>query len=181
MLRLTATKVTRRTPQRRNYSIETNPEVGPEKRIYLSSRDYIGGRRIVKEVGFVSASSVQTKSFFHDLLSRVRGFFGGEVDFYSQLVNTANADATRRLQKEAIKAGADSVVSVKLQSSATSDPTAGVFVYSSAYGTAVKTLPDEDAEAAPDQLIEQDAIDGVKPHQSNSSRSRAKVGAFGRT
>jgi uncharacterized protein YbjQ (UPF0145 family) len=147
---------------------------------FAATGDVIAGRKIVKEVGFVSASSVQTKSFFHDVLSRIRGFVGGEVDFYSQLVNTANADATRRLQKEAIKAGGDSVVSVKLQSSATSDPTAGVFVYSSAYGTAVKTVPDENADAGPVQLLEQDAIDGVQPTRPNSPKGKSKVGAFGR-
>lgn len=128
--------------------------------------DYISGRDIVKEVGLVSASSVQTKSFFHDIAARIRGLFGGEVDFYSQLLNSANADACRRLQKEALKAGGDSVVSIKVQNSATSDPTAGVFVYATAYGTAVQTQPGSDRDAAPDVLKQ-------APDTANSQTSRS--------
>eukprot|EP00029_Vermamoeba_vermiformis_P003123 TRINITY_DN13497_c0_g1_i1.p1 TRINITY_DN13497_c0_g1~~TRINITY_DN13497_c0_g1_i1.p1 ORF type:complete len:161 (+),score=26.36 TRINITY_DN13497_c0_g1_i1:29-484(+) len=109
-------------------------------RVLLSTRDVISGYKVVEELGVVAGSSVQARSFFHDLWSRVRGFMGGEAVFYSQLMTHASADAARRLMKEAEKKGANAVVRLRYENSSTSDPTAGVFVYSMAYGTAVKVV-----------------------------------------
>eukprot|EP01121_Diplochlamys_sp_Union-15-3_P008644 TRINITY_DN2311_c0_g1_i1.p1 TRINITY_DN2311_c0_g1~~TRINITY_DN2311_c0_g1_i1.p1 ORF type:complete len:118 (+),score=21.92 TRINITY_DN2311_c0_g1_i1:195-548(+) len=89
------------------------------------------------ELGLVAGVSVQAKSFFHDLWSRLRGFFGGEVTTYGDLVSMSSHTAAERLIAEAKRRGAHGVVAVRFQNSITSDPTAGVYSYSIAYGTAV--------------------------------------------
>ena len=47
--------------------------------------------------------------------------------------------------------GADAIINVKITMSSTSDPTAGVFVYTMVYGTAVITEPHPEGET-PDPL-----------------------------
>eukprot|EP01130_Rhizamoeba_saxonica_P013564 TRINITY_DN5800_c0_g1_i3.p1 TRINITY_DN5800_c0_g1~~TRINITY_DN5800_c0_g1_i3.p1 ORF type:complete len:109 (+),score=21.88 TRINITY_DN5800_c0_g1_i3:308-634(+) len=89
-------------------------------------------------MGLVSGSSVHARSFLHDLYSRVVGFFGGEVPTYSLLMERATMESTANLMDMAKKKGADAVINVRIDNSATSDPTSGVFFYSHAYGTAVK-------------------------------------------
>eukprot|EP01125_Pyxidicula_operculata_P002547 TRINITY_DN12402_c0_g1_i1.p1 TRINITY_DN12402_c0_g1~~TRINITY_DN12402_c0_g1_i1.p1 ORF type:complete len:168 (+),score=19.69 TRINITY_DN12402_c0_g1_i1:44-547(+) len=124
-----------------NYSTNESTQkpviISDETVVLLTTRQFFEDKTIVKEIGVVSGSSVQSRTFFHDLWSRVLGFFGGEVISYSELLSRATSDATRSLMIAAAKNGANGVVKISYQMNTTSDPTAGVFCYALAYGTAV--------------------------------------------
>jgi len=108
----------------------------------LSSRNHIEGKLIVEEFGMVTGCAVHARTFWHDVLSRVIGFFGGEVPSYSELVRRATQDSAATMMKAAVEQGGNCVLTVRYNISATSDPTAGVFCYSCAIGTAVKVIDD---------------------------------------
>jgi len=106
--------------------------------ILLTTRSEISGKRIEQEFGVVTGCSVHARSFFHDIMSRLVGFFGGEAMAYSELVTMTTKDAAGAMMRAAEKAGANAVIAVKFDFSATSDPTAGVFCWAACIGTAVR-------------------------------------------
>jgi len=111
--------------------------------VLLSSRNFIEGKIVVEEFGLVTGCAVHARTFWHDLLSRVIGFFGGEVPSYSELVRRSTQDSAATMMKAAVEQGANCVLAVRYNISATSDPTAGVFCYSCAIGTAVRVIDEE--------------------------------------
>jgi len=113
-------------------------QVLEEKKIFLTTCSSFDGMTITKHLDMVTGYSVQARTFFHDMFSRFIGFFGGEVPSYAELVNRCTRDAVRSLMTAAHESNADGIVGIKFQMSSTSDPTAGVFCYVLAYGTAVK-------------------------------------------
>eukprot|EP01120_Amphizonella_sp_Union-15-10_P017637 TRINITY_DN984_c0_g1_i1.p1 TRINITY_DN984_c0_g1~~TRINITY_DN984_c0_g1_i1.p1 ORF type:complete len:159 (-),score=23.80 TRINITY_DN984_c0_g1_i1:107-583(-) len=109
-----------------------------KKRVLLTTRDEFYQNRITGELGIVFGTSTRARSFFHDLWCRVLGFFGGEIEIYGSLISATTQSATQSLLDEAEKRGADGVVRYKIENDVTSDPTAGVFSWAVAYGTAVQ-------------------------------------------
>jgi uncharacterized protein YbjQ (UPF0145 family) len=122
----------------------TDSTVQPDPKMLITTSSFLYGRRIIREVALVSGSSVRAKNVLFDLLSRVSGFFGWEVTFYGSLLSETSAQAVERMIAEAAALGADAIIDVKFTMSSTSDPTAGVFVYTMTYGTAVLTEPHKD-------------------------------------
>lgn len=105
---------------------------------FLSTDSQIDGRRTVRQLGVVTASSVRTKNILYDVLEAVRRVVGGECVLYTQLLNETTAEATKRLLEVAQDKGATSVIRVKYETTTTMNRLlVGLHVCVLAYGTAV--------------------------------------------
>ena len=91
--------------------------------------DIVQGRAIETELGIVAGSSVKSRGLLFDLWARVRGLLGGEVRSYGELLASSSSEATRRMMREAEHVGADGVVRVRYQLTATADPASGAYCY----------------------------------------------------
>eukprot|EP01127_Copromyxa_protea_P014458 TRINITY_DN402_c0_g1_i2.p1 TRINITY_DN402_c0_g1~~TRINITY_DN402_c0_g1_i2.p1 ORF type:complete len:160 (-),score=23.53 TRINITY_DN402_c0_g1_i2:89-541(-) len=114
------------------------PTQSDDIHILLSTRENIEGQKVVQEFGIVTGCSVQARTFWHDISCRVLGFFGGDIPPYGTLLERATQEATRKMMEAAKEQGANCVLRTRTQVSITSDPTAGVFCYCVANGTAVE-------------------------------------------
>ena len=85
-------------------------------------------------LGLVKGSTVQSRHMGKDIMSGLKTLVGGELTAYSEMLNDARAQATKRMVDEAEKLGADAIVNVRYASSAVMQGAAEILVY----GTAVK-------------------------------------------
>ena len=92
------------------------------------------GRTITEVLGYVKGSTVQTKNIGKDFLAGLKSLVGGEIKYYTDMMNEARKIATERLLREADEMGADAVLGFRLQTSAVMGGAAEII----AYGTAVK-------------------------------------------
>lgn len=99
----------------------------------LVNTDYITGKEL-EMLGLVKGSTIQSKNFGKDLAQSLKSLVGGELKFYTQMMNEARDLATSRMVEEAEKLGADAVVNIRYASSSVMQGAAEVIVY----GTAVK-------------------------------------------
>ncbi len=99
----------------------------------LVNTDYITGKEL-EMLGLVKGSTIQTKNVGHDITQSFKTLVGGELKAYNDMMNTARALATKRMEEEAQGMGADAVVNVRYATSAVMQGAAEVM----AYGTAVK-------------------------------------------
>jgi len=131
------------------FSTEPSSEIP----IRLSNRNQIHGRKVVKELGLVSAGAVRTKNILVDVLAALRGVFGGSSHWYSSLVNDATSEASTKLATNAHKLGATSVVRVRFQINTTMHRLAtSVQCTVLAYGTAVCDEAVATEEGAKDEI-----------------------------
>lgn len=107
--------------EERNFMILTNIETIP-------------GQTIAEHYGMVSGSSVRAKHFGRDFVAGVKNMFGGEIEEYTELMNEARKEATKRMVLAAMQMGANAIVNVRYATSAITAGAAEVY----AYGTAVK-------------------------------------------
>lgn len=94
----------------------------------------IAGREIVETLGLVRGSVVRAKHIGSDIVAGLRNIVGGEVKEYAQLLAAAREQAMDRMVDDAVSAGADAVVCVRLATSTITDGSSEVL----AYGTAVR-------------------------------------------
>lgn len=87
-------------------------------------------------LGIVQGNMVQTKNFGHDLGASLKTLVGGELKAYTDMMNEARDEATKRMTDQAAGMGADAIVCVRYASSAIMQGAAEVI----AYGTAVKLV-----------------------------------------
>lgn len=76
---------------------------------------------------------MRAKDVTKDITSAIRAVFGGELPHYTQLMQDAREEAMSRLEDEALKLGANAVVSLRLSSTNIAANSSEVMVY----GTAV--------------------------------------------
>ncbi|MBQ3078593.1 MAG: YbjQ family protein [Clostridia bacterium] len=95
--------------------------------------DYIPGKEF-EVLGLVKGTVVQSKHFGKDFMAGMRTLVGGEIKGYTEMLVEARNIATKRMEEEALKLGADAVVGIHYGSSAIMQGAAEVI----AYGTAVK-------------------------------------------
>ena len=115
----------------------------PVERIKTTTRDYIEGTEIVKELGVVVGNSVLSRNVGMDILTRFKALVGGELYPYTSLLEDATEDATKRVMNEARLVQANGVLRLRYQMSALSDPIAGTFIAVMATGTAVRFVQSE--------------------------------------
>lgn len=99
----------------------------------LMTINEVPGREIVKVLGYVKGSIVQTKHIGKDIMASLRSLVGGEVKGYSEMMNEARKIATERLLQDAEALGANAIIGFRLQSSTIMGGAAEII----AYGTAV--------------------------------------------
>eukprot|EP00759_Apiculatamorpha_spiralis_P023156 PhF_6_TR2701/c0_g1_i1/m.4437 len=108
--------------------------------ILTTTRDYISGTRITRELGVVVGNSVKTRNILLDIVMRLKGIVGGELTNYTVLMEQAASEATERMMREALELKANAVVRLRYQTSTMTDPVAGLVVSVMATGTAVEVV-----------------------------------------
>ncbi|MCL1810900.1 MAG: YbjQ family protein [Methanomassiliicoccaceae archaeon] len=99
----------------------------------LVSTNYISGKEL-EMLGLVKGSTVQTKHIGKDITQGLKSVVGGELKAYTEMMNEARAQATKRMVEEAEALKADAVVNIRYSTSAIVQGAAEVI----AYGTAVR-------------------------------------------
>ena len=99
----------------------------------LVNTDYISGKEL-ETLGLVQGSTIQSKNIGRDITQSFKTLVGGELKAYTDMMNEARAQATKRMVGEAEALGADGVVNIRYASSTVMQGAAEVI----AYGTAVK-------------------------------------------
>lgn len=99
----------------------------------LVTTDFISGKSL-ETLGIVKGTTVQSRHMGKDLMASFKTIVGGELQGYTEMLNDARAQATKRMVAEAEAMGADGVVNIRYASSAITQGAAEVMVY----GTAVK-------------------------------------------
>ena len=85
-------------------------------------------------LGIVKGSTVQSRHVGKDILSGLKTLIGGELTNYTEMMNDARAQATKRLVAEAEAMDADAVINLRYTSSAVMSGASEIL----AYGTAIK-------------------------------------------
>ncbi len=93
----------------------------------------IPGKRVVRHLGVVQGSTVQTKNVFRDIGASLKNLVGGELKSYTDLLNEARQGAIDRMKREAEALGANAVLNVRFSTSTITQGAAELL----AYGTAV--------------------------------------------
>ena len=99
----------------------------------LVNTNYIAGKEL-EMLGLVKGSTVQTKHIGKDITQGLKSVVGGELKAYTEMMDEARAQATKRMVAEAEALGAEAVVNIRYSTSAIVAGAAEVI----AYGTAVK-------------------------------------------
>ena len=99
----------------------------------LVNIDHIPGKEF-EVLGLVKGTVVYSRNFGKDFMAGMKTLVGGEIEGYTEMLNTARQIATKRMVDEAEQLGADAVVNVRYGSSSVMQGAAEVI----AYGTAVK-------------------------------------------
>ena len=101
----------------------------------LVNIDYIPGKEI-EALGMVKGTVVYSKNFGRDFMASMKTLVGGEIEGYTEMLNTARQIAVKRMVEEAEQMGADAIVNMRYGSSSVMQGAAEVI----AYGTAVKFM-----------------------------------------
>ena len=99
----------------------------------LVSIDNIPGTEL-EALGIVKGTVVYSKHFGKDFMAAMKTLVGGEIESYTDMLNTARQIATKRMVEQAEKLGADAIVGIRYGSSSVMQSAAEVLTY----GTAVK-------------------------------------------
>lgn len=95
--------------------------------------DYLPGKEF-EILGMVKGSTIQSRHLGKDIMSGLKTLVGGELTAYSEMLNAARAQATKRMVDAAEQMQADAIINVRYASSTVMQGAAEIL----AYGTAVK-------------------------------------------
>ncbi len=101
----------------------------------LLNIDYIPGKQI-EALGLVKGSTVMSKHLGKDFMAGMKTIVGGEIESYTEMLDSARKIATKRMVDEAEALGADAILNIRYSSSSVMQGAAEV----TAYGTAVRIL-----------------------------------------
>ncbi len=99
----------------------------------LVNIDYIPGKEL-EVLDIVKGTVVYSKNIGRDFMAGMKTLVGGEIEGYTEMLNTARQIAVKRMVDEATALGADAVINMRYGSSSVMQGAAEVI----AYGTAVK-------------------------------------------
>lgn len=105
----------------------------------LVSTEFVPGMRIVQVKGLVQGSTVRAKHIGRDIAASLKNLVGGELKGYTELLNEARNEATRRMVEQSQAMGANAVLCVRFATSSISAGAAELFCY----GTAVVVAPEQ--------------------------------------
>jgi uncharacterized protein YbjQ (UPF0145 family) len=95
--------------------------------------DYIPGKEF-EVLGLVKGATIQSRHMGKDIMAGLKTIVGGELTTYSEMLNAARAQATKRMVDAAEEMKADAIINVRYASSTVVQGAAEIL----AYGTAVK-------------------------------------------
>jgi uncharacterized protein YbjQ (UPF0145 family) len=104
------------------------------EKMIVTNTDYIPGKNITQILGIVKGSCVKARWIGKDIRAIGRAIIGGEMKYYSELLDAARNVATNRMVEEATRLGADAVINVRYHTAMVVQGSSEVLVY----GTAVK-------------------------------------------
>ena len=96
------------------------------------------GYRAVKNCGVVRGIVVRSRSIVGNIGASLQTLFGGNITLYTELCETARADAFRLMLEHAAATGANAVVGARYDANEVTEGVTEVL----AYGTAVVVEPD---------------------------------------
>ena len=99
----------------------------------LVNIDYIPEKEL-EVLGMVKGAVVYSRNLGKDFMAGMKTLVGGEIEGYTEMLNTARQIAVKRMVDEAEALGADAVINMRYGSSSVMQGAAEVI----AYGTAVK-------------------------------------------
>lgn len=99
----------------------------------LVSTEHIEGKEL-ETLSLVKGSTVFSKNVVRDLFAGLKTLVGGEIKGYTEMLNDAREQATKRMESEAYRLNADAIVNVRYQTSTIMAGASEIIVY----GTAVK-------------------------------------------
>jgi uncharacterized protein YbjQ (UPF0145 family) len=99
----------------------------------ISNIEIIPGKKIDEHLGMVQGNTVRAKHAGRDFMASLKNIFGGELKGYTELLQDAREEATKRMLTQAEEIGANAVINVRYSTSSITQGAAELF----AYGTAV--------------------------------------------
>jgi uncharacterized protein YbjQ (UPF0145 family) len=100
----------------------------------LSTTETIAGKETHEVLGVVRGNSVRARHVGKDLRAAGRTLIGGEMTYYSELLEESRDEATKRMVEQARGLKADAIVNIRYHTAAVVQGSAEVL----AYGTAVR-------------------------------------------
>ena len=85
-------------------------------------------------LGVVQGNTVQSKDFVSDFKQGFKSIVGGELNDYTEMMNTARGVALDRMVNQAMQMGADGVIGIRYTTSSILQQSSEIL----AYGTAIK-------------------------------------------
>ena len=101
--------------------------------MFIVTTNEIAGKDIIRVIGQVEGSTVQSKHIGRDIGAGLKTLVGGEIRGYSELMEEARTIARQRMEQAAHVAGANAIIGMRYQTSQVMNAAAEVI----AYGTAV--------------------------------------------
>ncbi len=100
----------------------------------LTTTEILPDTEISQTLGLVRGSCVRSKHLGKDIRAVGRTLIGGEMKYYTDLLNESRETAIKRMVEEAEQLGADAVINIRFTTSMVIQGSSEVL----AYGTAVK-------------------------------------------
>lgn len=100
----------------------------------IVTTDTVAGREISEALGIARGNTIRARHVGSDIVAGLRNLVGGEVSEYTKLMAEAREQALDRMKANAVKMGADAVVSVRFVTAMIAAGAAEIL----AYGTAVR-------------------------------------------
>jgi len=101
--------------------------------LILTNLQSVPGKTIREHYGLVAGSTVRAKHIGRDFLAGLKNIVGGELTAYTELMEDARREATRRMEEQARAKGANAIVNIRYSTSSVAQGAAEIYVY----GTAV--------------------------------------------
>ena len=105
-----------------------------DKDILVTTGNDIPGDEIGEILGIVWGSSIRAKHIGKDIGMALKNIVGGELGYYSQMLDESRKYAVERMVEKAKNLGADAIIEMRFVTSAVMQGAAEMM----AYGTAVK-------------------------------------------
>ncbi len=94
----------------------------------------VEGKEVVEVLGMVRGNAVRARGIGYDFMAGIKNITGGAVSEYSSLLRDTREEATQEMIAEAMRFGADAIVSTRYNTSSVGQGFSEIL----AYGTAVK-------------------------------------------
>jgi uncharacterized protein YbjQ (UPF0145 family) len=101
--------------------------------MFLSTTDFIAGKKVVKHIGLVRGNTIRSRNIGRDILAILRNIVGGEITDYTKLFAESREQAIDRMIANAKELGANAIIMVRFSTSEIMGGASEMM----AYGTAV--------------------------------------------